>query len=665
MKIIMSKNSNNNLDKFFRSTKSVKPKSPKKKISEVTQVAEKKQNERISFLQNEILRHQDLYYNKEPEISDSEFDLLVNKLHKLAPDSPILKLVGKDSSKMYEKIEHIIPMNSQGKANEVSEFLAWTRKHKYPQYLVQYKLDGISVELQYLNGKLKHGISRGDGIKGDDITQNVLKMNGVPKVLNGNFTGAVRGEIVMYHDIFERKYSDQKNCRNTASGITKRKSGEGCEDLNIIVYNARNISSPFTDELEKIAWMEANGFSVVPQKIMKNADKIIIYRTEIHENLRNSLQYDIDGLVIKGTQIDWEDMKRHHPEKQIALKFPLEEAISILRDVEWSQSGSVFTPIAIIEPVELMGTTVQRASLANPDLIEKLNLMIGSEVIVVKRGEIIPKIMKVVYNSDICEKIKIPEICPACKEKLVNESTRLYCPNVSCSEKDLHRLRKWIKKLEIKNFGEKLLEQLFNEGKIRKIADLYRLKVSDITALERQGIRSAEKALNNLFAVNSISLGKLIGGFDIEGIGETIIDLVADAGFDSLEAIKNASIGDLAKIEGIAEINAQKIIEGIEKLESDMIELLDTNKITIEKKVKGGNFSGKSFCFTGKLTEITRNEAKDLVISLGGQFRSGVTSKLDFLVTNDPGSGSSKNTKARDLGVEIITESEFLEMAHG
>ncbi len=654
----MSKNSNN-LDKFFRSENSVKPKKPKKII---TQVAEKKQNERISFLQSEILRHQDLYYNKSPEISDSEFDLLINQLQKLSPDNPVLNLVGKDSSKMYDKIEHIIPMNSQGKANEVSEFLAWTRKHIYPKYLVQYKLDGISVELQYLNGRLKHSVSRGDGIKGDDITNNVRKMKGVPKMVDGKFTGAVRGEIVMYHDIFTHKYSDQKNCRNTASGITKRKDGKGCEDLNVICYNAKNISSPFTDELKKIKWMEENGFSVVPQKIMKNTNEIIIYRTEVHENLRNSLQYDIDGLVIKGTQIDWEDMKRHHPEKQIAFKFPLEEAISILRDVEWSQQGSTFTPVAIIEPVELMGTTVQRASLANPDLIEKLNLMIGSEVIVVKRGEIIPKIMKVVYSSDECEKIKIPEICPVCKEKLINETTRLYCSNVSCPEKDLHRLRKWIRKLEIKNFGEKLIEQLFNEGKIRKIEDLYKLKVSDITALERQGVKSAEKALNNLYAVKSISLGKLIGGFDIEGIGETITDLVVDAGFDSLEAIKRTSIGDLAKIEGIAEINAQKIIEGLKKLEQDMIDLLETKKITIEKKVKGGNLSGKSFCFTGKLNKITRNEAKDLVISLGGQFKSGVTLKLDFLVTNDLSSGSSKNVKARDLGVDIITEGEFLEM---
>jgi len=605
----MSKNSNN-LDQF-----SGYPKEDKSKVK----LSDDPSKKRIKFLQSEILRHQDLYYNKTPEISDSEFDILLNQLHKLAPDNPVLHLVGRDSNILYDKVEHIIPMNSQGKANQVDEFLKWTKKYNYSQYLVQHKLDGISVELQYVNGRLRFAVSRGDGKIGDDITQNVIKMNGVPKKVDKEFSGAVRGEIVMFRDIFSRKYSNQKNCRNTASGITKRKDGEGCQDLNVICYNAKNIITAFSDELSKIEWLKENG--------------------------------------------DWEDMKRHHPEKQIAFKFPLEEVISILKDVEWSQQGSTFTPVAIIEPIELAGTTVRRASLANPDLIKNLNLMIGSEVIVVKRGEIIPKIIKVVYNSDECEKIIIPEICPVCKELLVNESTRLYCPNVSCPAKDLHRLKKWINVLEIKNFGEKLLGKLFEMNKIRRIPDLYKLKSSDITALERQGIKSAEKALNNLFAIKSLSLAKFIGGFDIEGIGETIVDIVVNAGYDSLNSIKNASTGDLANIEGIGDINAEKIINGLVKLERDMIDLLETKKINIESQTKNGLLSGKSFCITGKLNIISRNEAKELIISLGGQFKSGVTKTLTYLVTNDPSSGSSKNTKARDLGIEIITESEFLEIA--
>jgi len=650
----MSKNSNN-LDQF-----SGYPKVDKSKVKLFDDPSKK----RIKFLQSEILRHQDLYYNKTPEISDSEFDILVNKLHKLAPDNPVLHLIGRDSSKLHDKVEHIIPMNSQGKANHVDEFLTWTKKHNYPKYIVQHKLDGISVELQYVNGRLKRAVSRGDGIIGDDITQNVIRMNGVPKKVDKDFSGAIRGEIVMFRDIFSRKYSDQKNCRNTASGITKRKDGEGCQDLNVICYNAKNIITAFQDELSKIEWLKKNGFSVVTIKIVKNPKEIVLYRKEIHENLRNSLEYDIDGLVIKGMQIDWDDMNRHHPEKQIAFKFPLEEAISILKDVEWSQQGSTFTPVAIIEPIELAGTTVKRASLANPDLIKKLNLMIGSEVIVVKRGEIIPKIIKVVYNSDECEKIITPEICPVCKELLVNESTRLYCPNVSCSAKDLHRLKKWINVLEIKNFGEKLIGKLFEMNKIRRISDLYKLKISDITALERQGVKSAEKALNNLFAIKSLSLAKFIGGFDIEGIGETIVDLVVNSGYDSLNAIKNASTGDLANIEGMGGINAKKIKKGLVKLEQDMIDLLETKKIDIKSNIKNGLLSGKSFCITGKLNKITRNDAKNLIISLGGQFKSGVTKTLTYLVTNDPSSGSSKNVKARNLGIKIITESEFLDLTN-
>jgi DNA ligase (NAD+) len=616
--------------------------------------------DRIQFLRTEILRHSDLYYNKQPEISDAEFDLLFAELQALDPNNPVLHLVGKDSSTMFEKVEHIIPMNSQGKANHPQAFLKWAKKQNYSQYLIQYKLDGISVELQYVNGRFKRAVSRGNGKIGDDITQNVQKMNGVPEKIDSTFSGAVRGEIFMFHEIFARKYSDQKNCRNTASGISKRKDGEGSQDLNVMCYNAINIADPFMDELVKLEWMKQNGFSVVFQKIMESPDDIVTFRKELHEKHRKTLGYDIDGLVIKETLIDWEDMRRHHPTKQIAFKFPLEEGLSIVTGVEWGQQGATFSPVAIIEPVELAGTTVQRASLANHQLIQNLNLKIGSKVMVVKRGEIIPKIMKVVHNSEECKEISIPVICPTCSEKLIKDTARLYCPNAKCSAKNIHRLKKWINTLEIKHFGEKLIQQLFDQKKISKISDLYKLSVSDITALDRQGTKSAEKALNNLLAVKTVSLGKFIGGFDIENIGKTIIDLVVNAGFDSVSAIKNASVSDLESIDGIGDIIAQKIKDGIVELEQDMKDLLATKKIVIKKHVTSGIFTGKSFCVTGKLNSVTRNQAKELILSLGGQFKSGVTKTLTYLVTNDPSSGSSKNVKARTLGIVIITEAQFL-----
>jgi DNA ligase (NAD+) len=617
-------------------------------------------NQQVEKLAKEILRHQRMYYNQQPEISDAKFDLLMDELTVLDPSHPVLHLVGEDNNQAFAKVKHVIPMNSQAKASQIAEFTKWAKKWAYKEYLVQLKLDGISVELQYLNGKFHRAVSRGNGKVGDDITQNVRKMNHVPFEVDPQFSGAVRGEIVMFHSIFDKKYSDQKNCRNMASGIAKRKDGKGCEDLAIITYNVLNLAKPFENENQKLEWMENNKFYVVPMKIFQNPQEIIDYREMIIDSLRASLDYDIDGLVIKNQEIDWEDMHRARPMKQIAFKFPPEGAITTLIGVDWSAKGGTYTPVAIVEPVELAGTTVQRASLANPDLIQSLNLKIGSKVSIVKRGEIIPKIIKVIDNPPSCTEIIYPTKCETCGTVLINEGTRLFCPNPSCSKKDFHRLRKWINVLDIKNFGPVMLQQLFDSGKIQKIADLYALSVSDITNMDRQGVKSAEKALTNLFARNIISLAKFIGAFDIEGIGETIAELVVGQGFDTLDKIRDTPLGDLESIEQMGDISSSALQAGINELYDDMQAVLATGKISIQAAVKGGALTGVSFCFTGKLNEITRNEAKEMVLAQGGLFKSGVGKTLDYLVTNTPESSSSKNQKAKTFGTKIITEQEFL-----
>ncbi|MHA1675166.1 MAG: NAD-dependent DNA ligase LigA [Promethearchaeota archaeon] len=619
-----------------------------------------KKGHQVEKLAQEILRHQRLYYNHQPEISDAQFDLLMDELTTLDPSHPVLNLVGEDNSQAFAKVKHVMPMNSQAKASQITEFLKWTKKWAYKEYIVQLKLDGISVELQYLSGKFIRAVSRGDGKVGDDITQNVRKMSHVPFEVDAQFSGAVRGEIVMFHSIFDKKYSDQKNCRNMASGIAKRKDGKGCDDLAIITYNVLNLAKPFENENQKLEWMEKNQFYVVPMKIFQTSHEIIDYREMIIESLRASLDYDIDGLVIKNQEIDWEDMHRARPMKQIAFKFPPEGGITTLIGVEWSQKGGTYTPVAIVDPVELAGTTVQRASLANPDLIQSLNLKIGSKVSIVKRGEIIPKIIKVIDNPPSCTEITYPSKCETCSTGLINEGTRLFCPNPRCSKKDFHRLRKWINVLDIKNFGPVMLQQLFDSGKIQKIADLYTLSVSDITSMDRQGVKSAEKALTNLFAKNTLSLAKFIGGFDIEGIGETIADLVVGQGFDTLEKIRDAPLADLESIEQMGDINSTALQVGIDGLYNDMRAVLATGKITIQESVKGGALTWMSFCFTGKLNEITRNEAKEMVLAQGGLFKSGVGKTLDYLVTNTPDSSSSKNQKAKTFGTKIITEKDFL-----
>ncbi len=349
--------------------------------------------------------------------------------------------------------------------------------------------------------------------------------------------------------------------------------------------------------------------------------------------------------------------------KQIAFKFHAEEIETFLRDVEWSTSGQTFTPVAIIDTVRLMGTNVSRASLANPNLIEDLGIKIGSEVFISKRGDIIPKIERVIHTPPDAKEIPIPTICEVCNTPLVNEGTRLFCPNETCPKRLYHRIVKWIKKLEVKHFSEKLmLKPLFDSGKIKTIADLYTLQISDLTRFEQVKEISAKKALDNLLAVQEVPLAKFIAGFDIENIGEDLTQRVVDEGFDTLEKIKDASIHQLSQVDGLAELTATYLLDGVNALYPEMKAVLDINKIKIkEAKTMGGILEGMTFCFTGKLETMKRAEAEQLVKDHGGEAKSGVVKNLTYLVTNST-EPTAKYVKAQGQNSKIISEQQFLEM---
>lgn len=626
------------------------------------------ESKEIENLVNQILYHQSLYYNEQPEITDAQFDALWDRLKVLDPTNDLFtKKIGKDESKIHQKIEHIIPMGSQQKATTEKEIRKWATKYPQEKYIVEPKCDGISVELQYQNGKFVRAVSRGDGKVGDDITITVSRMCGLVKKLNDtNFTGSVRGEILMSKKIFEEKYPEAKNPRNMASGIAKRKDGIGAEDCFIMVYDTLHVSSIsdhddyFKTEIDKITWMNTQGFNVVDFKKM-TIDEIIDYRKEVVNHIRDELDYEIDGLVIKLNEIDNEDMKRERPDKQIAFKFPTEYFVSKIIGIEWSISGKNVTPVGLLDPVEIAGTTVKRASLSNPDQIRKMKLMIGSTVMVSKRGEIIPKIESLVFSGVGSSEIHIPEKCDSCGSDLVNEWTSLYCPNEKCDNKLYGRLKTWIKRLGIKNFGDLILGQLYDRRIVRKIQDLYTLKVSDLVQLDRVGEKSAIKALNNLNAVKEITLPLFIAGFNIDGVGESTVEMVVDNGYNTLEKIRNVSIQELSQCHGVGGITARLIKEGIESLYEDMLMVLKNVTIARPQEKKGSSLSGKSFCFTGKLNTFkNRTEAENIVKENGGEIKSGVSSKLNYLVSNTPNSGSNKNKKAKKLGVSVITEDEFL-----
>lgn len=627
---------------------------------------------RIRELEVLITGYQKSYYDGEGEISDAEFDRLWDELKSLDPTNPILHKVGADSGN-FPKAPHVMPMGSQEKAATPEEFLAWAEKHSYAEFLVEYKLDGASLELQYKNGKLLRAVTRGDGEIGDVITENALKMQGVISEISQDFTGGIRGEVIMTHQVHKSLYSDKANCRNAANGLMKRKDGSGSENLTLIAYDvwATEGEQPFDDEEGKLLFLKKNNFNTVPLKIAKSAHEVIAYREQVMENRKN-LDYDIDGLVIKEREVNHEDASRDRPDRQIAFKFSLEEAVSVLRSVEWGENGATYTPVAVFDPVELNGTTVKRASLVNTNLIKSLDLKIGSHVVVVKRGEIIPKIISVVQSSqdEVFSEIEIPCKCSTCGTPLVDEGTRLYCPNRSCNKKVLHQLLKWVAVVDIRDLGETLVTSLFKTGKVKSIGDFYALTVQDLTPyfLDNESLESgkkslgAEKVFNSIQSHKKIPLAKFISGFDIEGIGETVVETLMQSGYTTLDKMLSASEPQIASVYRFAEILAHTFVSGLQENRSEMEQLVSSGTIELVQGEKRGTLSGLSFCFTGEMKTMKRADAQNLVKENGGSVKSSVVKGLSYLVTNDTTSGSSKNRKAAELGVPVINEDEFLKL---
>lgn len=626
----------------------------------------------IVELENLIRQYQDAYYNGQPLVSDAEFDALWDRLRGLAPDSPVLSALGSDAQDGWPKASHILPMGSQEKAADPDEFLAWAAKRQLPEYVVELKMDGASLEIQYRDGLLDRAVTRGNGLVGDDITVNVRRMKGVPNRLPFAWSGAVRGEVLMAKAVHASHFADKANCRNAANGLMKRKDGLGVDHLQVLCYDAapsdlydpsalftKDAEAPFDDEVSKLAWLESAGFQVVEWELLADAYAVVDYRARIMA-ARSDLPFDIDGLVVKARQVDTADMRRTRPEKQIAFKFALEEAVSTLLAVEWSESGATFTPIGLIEPVRLAGTTVKRANLNNTNAINGMGLRIGSKVIVVKRGEIIPKIEGLVENPPQTTAIPVPDRC-SCGSLLVDEGTRLYCPNQTCPKKSRHRIEKWLQVLDIRDFGPVIIGKLCESGRVRQIADLYTLTAEELQEFDRMGPALAGKILQNLRARQELDLADFIAGFDIEGIGPGMAEKAVSAGFDTLQKLRAASIEELAAIDGFATISATVLADGLQKLAAEMDAVLSGGGLALRGS-NTGPLSGLSFCFTGELTSMKRSQAESLVKQRGGVVKSSAGKGLSYLVTNDPASGSSKIRNAVKLGIPLLNETDFLEL---
>lgn len=626
----------------------------------------------IKTLEDKILQAQNAYYNTGNSImSDAEFDELWNELSEKDPNNKIFTKVGQDSGSGFVKVKHLMVCGSQNKCNEVEEFREWYYKYGVGEdLLVEYKCDGSSVELQYENGKFIRAVSRGNGEIGDDVTDNISKAQFVVKdLLDREFTGAVRGEVLLFHDTFEKYCKDSANCRNAANGIMKRKNSEKANLLSVVVYDVLNLHDPdyFEKEIDKINWLKSQKFKTVECFYMHGShtlEEIISLRDRLSTERFRTIEYDIDGLVIKTMEVDNDDLRKTRPDKQIAFKFILSEQPTTVRKVEWYANGKTRTPVAVCDPVYLCGTTVQKANLCNLQIIKALGVKIGSKVMMVKRGEIIPKIDRVLETPVDAMEIIPPDHCEFCGSKLIIKPTTIYCPNRSCVNTLVHRIVKWVTVNKIYGLGPALAEALVREGIVTDVKDLYSTKIEDMSKVMSPKI--ARKIIENINKTREMSLAKFIGGYDLDGIGEVMIEKIIEAKhIENLNQLLRLSPHDIQQVPGFAGLSSENICEELKMYGEELTELSKYVNIkpenVIPDNLQATGVTGNTFVFTGPLMTMTRDVAKELVKQSGGIAVNSVTRNTDYLVTNEE-SGSSKYLAAKKLGVKIINEEQFLNL---
>lgn len=659
--------------------------------------------DRIKFLRDEINRHNHLYYVEEnPSLSDFEYDEMFRELKQLekenpqlvTPDSPTQR-VGSIGTK-FEPYKHKYRLYSLDNSNNYEELAKWyervTKEIGHNLELVcELKIDGLAIALSYENGIFTTGVTRGDGITGENITQNLKTIKAIPlRLFSDNNIPKnleVRGEIYMPKTSFEKLNQENlkngekifANPRNAASGSLRQldSSITAKRDLSMFCYTAifdGSESGDNTKHYDSILALKKFGFKINPNiTVVKNIDEAIEYCKK-WEFKRFDLNYATDGVVIKVNDLAYQTelgFTSRAPKWATAFKFPPEEARTKLLNIEVNvgKTGAV-TPVAILEPVLLAGSTVSRASLHNFDEVKRLDVRIGDTVFIKKAAEIIPKVIKVDEHSRMADADEFitPTVCPICSSELETREgeVNLYCPNsLSCSAQIRAKIEYWVSKeaMDIDFVGPSVIEQLFNKNMIKSAADLYSLSQQDFMQLDLIKDKSAFNIYNSIQASKNRTLARFLTALSIRHVGkETAQILVSHYG--ALDIIKNATVEELSKIEGIGPKIAQSIFEYFHN-ENSLMFLARLKELGVEPKVevlgpKSGAFSGKSFVLTGTLQSLKRDEASEKIKALGGKTSSAVSKNTSFVVAGE--SAGSKLVKAQNLGVIILSEDEFLNM---
>ena len=644
-------------------------------------------------LREQINYYSELYYEKDdPAISDYEFDKLMHQLidieeeypELLTPDSPTHRVGGR-ASNSFEQVEHVVQMGSLQDVFSDEEVVDFDRRVREvvsdPIYVVEPKIDGLSVSLEYRDGVLVRGSTRGDGFVGEDVTENIRTIRSVPLRLKRDIPFVeVRGEVYMPVASFEKVVAQQelkeekpfKNPRNAAAGSLRQKNPKitAQRGLDIFVFNLQQIEGvQVNGHKESLDLLKELGFQVSPSYLAVDTIEKAIEEIRAIGQRRGEYSFDIDGAVVKVDSLAQREMlgaTAKFPKWAVAFKYPPEEKITTLLDVEVKvgRTGAL-TPTAVFEPIQLAGTTVSRAVLHNQDFIDEKQIAVGDKIIVRKAGDIIPEVVAVAEHCGN-PTYQLPEYCPSCHTKVVREEgeAAIYCPNIECPAQLMRNLIHFASRnaMDIDGMGPAVLEGLVNAGWVHSPADLYDLTEEQIASLERMGKKSASNLINALEKSKQNDLSKVIFALGIPEVGEKTAAELASA-FGSMEKLSWATLEQLTALDGFGEVVAQNIVSFfLEERNRVQIERLAKAGINMEStKVKAGDtFEGKTFVLTGTLPTLKRNEAKELIESLGGKVSSSVSKKTDYVVAGEE--AGSKLTKANELGITILTEEQLLQM---
>lgn len=657
----------------------------------------------IQTLRKELNQHNHNYYVLDkPIISDFEFDLKLKQLQDLENQHPEYydensptQRVGGAITKNFQTVPHEHRMYSLDNSYSKDELIDWEKRIQKVlgevslEYTCELKYDGASISITYENGLLKRAVTRGDGFQGDDVTNNIKTIKSIPLKLEGNFpeTFDVRGEIIlpfagfekMNQELIEIGETPYSNPRNTASGSLKlQDSAEVAKrPLDCLLYFIIGNKLPFNSQFEGLESARKWGFKVPKESKLANSLIDVFEFIDYWDIHRHTLPYETDGVVIKVNSFQYQEelgFTAKSPRWAIAYKFKSEQVSTTLNSISYQvgRTGSI-TPVANLEPVQLAGTIVKRASLHNADQIEKLDIRVGDTVFVEKGGEIIPKIIAVDFSKrpENTEPTKYVTHCPECNTDLVRSEGEAnhYCPNFyGCPPQIIGRIQHYIsrKAMDIEGLGGETVALLFNNGLVHNYADLYELKVEQILPLERMAQKSAENLVNGVENSKNIPFERVLFALGIRYVGETVAKKLAKH-YKNIDALSQASIMDLVLVDEIGERIAQSVVEFFENHENRIIiERLKTHGIQfeiIEKENPNATdkLLGKTFVVSGVFEKFSRDELKKAIEDNGGKVGSSISAKTDYVVAGD-NMGPAKLEKANKLNVAIISEDDFIKI---